>query len=1315
MPFAGLARWRVGYPQPASIPKVTITSPLSPAIYTTNPASIFLTGLAISGYTNIYSADFYINGVEVGTPQTTCYDDTNAFAFTNEWDNPSPGIYLVEAVAEDGGHLIGQSTPIIISIKDTNNTITAIDDQYTILSDSPAMTLQVLTNDSPSSGLKISQIISTGSALGTVAIGRGGTYLTYTPFPNVYGRDIFYYAVTNASGAVDSASVTVNIHPVPLVEITEPNKNTLQAGVSNGVLSLTISGDSFEYGGSITNVSLYVNKNLFGQTTNSSFGFGWTNANPGIYTFIAVAADQDGLTSASSPVTILAYTTTNEVTAEISNLGVPVDNSAILPPGTLPFIGKGLYDLQGLARATTDSTNIPVAYQVMLYHPDAYDTPVANVTPQADANGLHEGSSTNDLGSLDFTGMVNGIYDIVLTVYGGGAQASVTNRFILDSQLKVGQFSFSEQDMVIPVNGIPLTVTRTYNSINTASNDFGYGWSLAINAMDVQLDETREDIQIGGSSANFNVDDEGSDSIPRTVSVRSGGGWDVTLTLPNGQQTTFTASLSGNQLVWNAPSWVHAKLTPLDPNMTTIISTLPPLAPFWGGSDLSYGNAPLENQDFSGWILTTYPDNTQYYIRRGEGDDVDFYGSRYRYSANYARVYGPPKLTTIVEHSGDTIQISDSGISHYNPSNILTRAILFKRDSQGRITAIFDPNAGPNGLPSVQYVYNQDTGNLIQVLKLVDRNTGTYTTNKYDYNNADFPHYITSIENGDGTTVAENFYDDNGKLTAVQDADGNLTQFVHNTTNDMEVVIDRLGHTNIYVYDPFGNVTAQTNALGQVKTMAYDANNNKTNEVAYLNGLPYATNSYSYDPNNLLLMSTDPLGHINSFTYDGFGDVLTSTDARENATVNTYDGSCNLTNTSDVLGNPMVNFYDGNSLLLGSKDAIGTIETNYYDSSENLIATATLDVSGAIISTNSSTYDDNGNRLTSTVWRRVNGSWTGATTTYVLDAQNRIVQTIDPDGGTNTVIFNAIGKQTATIDKLGHTNSYAYDDQGRTIQTTYPDGTTETSAYDAAGNRISSTDRGWRTNNYVFDALNRPIQTIYPDNTTNITVYDDVGRVRFSVDARGTTNAFGFDLAGRRVAVTNAWGTSVATVSLYGFDANGNQITFTDANNHTTTNVFDALNRQVQVQFPDGTKTSTGYDAAGRRVAETNQDGIVTLFGNDGGGKLISVTNAFGKPEQMVTSYQYDEAGNQTAQIDALKRTNTFQYDSLGRRIKHILPGNQFETFGYDLVGNLICYTNFNGIIITNQFDAMNQLTNCEGLVPTATKSASPTLQPANG
>ena len=434
------------------------------------------------------------------------------------------------------------------------------------------------------------------------------------------------------------------------------------------------------------------------------------------------------------------------------------------------------------------------------------------------------------------------------------------------------------------------------------------------------------------------------------------------------------------------------------------------------------------------------------------------------------------------------------------------------------------------------------------------------------------------------------------------------------------------------------------------------------------------------------------MGYTNGFTYDNYGNLLTSTDGRGNSSTNFYDAANgNLIASTDSLGHGTTNFYNGGSLLLGSVDAIGTCTTNYYDAAENLTGTAT--VSGStILATNTFAYDLNGNRTNSTVWRRLGSSWVGAQTTYIYDAQNRVTQTIDPDGGTNTVVYNEIGRQAATIDKLGRTTSFEYDAQGRMFRTTYPDLTTESSVYDSAGNRTTSVDRGGRTNIFVYDSLNRVTNTIYADNTTNTTVYDGVGRVARTIDARGAVTAFSYDLAGRRIAVTNALSTSVASTNFFGYDANGNHLYFTNALGAVTTNVFDTLNRQWQTQFPDGTKTSTRFDVGGRRVAETNQDGIVTLYGYDGAGRLVAVTNALGTASQTVTRYEHDEAGNQTAQIDALNRTNRFEYDSLGRRTKRTLPGNQSETFGYNVLGNLIAHTNFNGTIITNQFDGMGRL-----------------------
>jgi RHS repeat-associated protein len=147
----------------------------------------------------------------------------------------------------------------------------------------------------------------------------------------------------------------------------------------------------------------------------------------------------------------------------------------------------------------------------------------------------------------------------------------------------------------------------------------------------------------------------------------------------------------------------------------------------------------------------------------------------------------------------------------------------------------------------------------------------------------------------------------------------------------------------------------------------------------------------------------------------------------------------------------------------------------------------------------------------------------------------------------------------------------------------------------------------------------------------------------------------------------------------------------TDGLLHTTTNIYDPLNRAVTNLFPDGTTTITVYDAGGRKIESLDQASQPTYFGYDGLGRLTSVTNALSK----VTRYAYDEAGNQTNLVDALLRTNSYQYDALGRRTMHTLPGSQSESFGYDQVGNQVLSTNFNGVVITNQYDLMNRLTNC--------------------
>ena len=230
--------------------------------------------------------------------------------------------------------------------------------------------------------------------------------------------------------------------------------------------------------------------------------------------------------------------------------------------------------------------------------------------------------------------------------------------------------------------------------------------------------------------------------------------------------------------------------------------------------------------------------------------------------------------------------------------------------------------------------------------------------------------------------------------------------------------------------------------------------------------------------------------------------------------------------------------------------------------------------------------------------------------------------------------------------------------------------------------------------------------------TTALTFYDAAGQVQYTVDARGAVTQNQYDGAGRRTNVLVYTAYTFAPTSAgtpnptgayqstsYTYDANGNQVTVTDAAGHTTTSVYDNANRVIEVDSPatgGGTVARyTYYDGLGRKLQETDEAGVSTAYTYDFRGLLLSVTLAAGTAQPVTTVYSYDELGNEIGQTDANGHTTTFRYDALGRRTGRTLPGGQSEGSYYDpLTGNLIYQTNFNGVVITNGYDVANRLTN---------------------
>jgi RHS repeat-associated protein len=827
-------------------------------------------------------------------------------------------------------------------------------------------------------------------------------------------------------------------------------------------------------------------------------------------------------------------------------------------------------------------------------------------------------SSVEDdiLGTLDPTMLRNGLYDVRLTAEdASGNIASVTTTYQLEGEMKVGNFTITFNDLTIPVSGIPITITRTYDSRVKLKGDFGVGWKLDIK--DLELSESCvmgsdwQQTSTGGMLPWYII----SPTRPHYVTVA----------YPDGRADEFDMQI--------------------DPDRQQLIPVTFTTASFAARAGTFSSLIPLDADPVDLWVIGGIGNVELMDWFTLEPFDPD----RYQLTTKDGTVYVISQATgveSITDRNGNTITFGPAGIIHS-----AGKSVLFARDPQGRITTITDPMGN-----TIEYAYDF-YGDLVAVTDQEDNTT------EYIYNSN---HGLIDIIDPRGVGVARNIYDDDGRLTAIIDADGNRVDFTHNIGTRQEVVTDRLGNVTVYEYDEDGNVVSKSDALGNTTTYTYDPNGNKLSETDALGN----TTDYAYDAQDNMTSETDPLGNTTTYTYNSNGQVLTITDPLGNVTTNTYDAGGNLTSTTDPLGNTTTYAYDAAGNLTGSTDTLGNTTGYTYDAVGNMLSQT--DPLGNVPTY---TYDDNGNRLTETRTRTTASGVETMVTSYVYDGMNRLIQTVDPLGNVAATEYNAIGKESARIDQLGRRTELEYDTRGNLSDTIYPDGTEETFSYDAEGRRINSADRADRVTQYEYDSVGNLIRTTFPDGTSAQSVYDAVGRVSQSIDQRGNTTTYEYDAAGRNTAVTDALGNRTE----YTYDENGNRISMTDANGNTTLYEYDALNRLIRTTYSDATSAAVTYDALGRKNTETDQAGNATQFEYDALGRLIRVTDALGG----VTTYSYDEVGNRLTQTDANGNTTSFEYDNLGRQIARILPLGMTEAMTYDAAGNVISKTDFNGDTIT--------------------------------
>jgi RHS repeat-associated protein/uncharacterized repeat protein (TIGR01451 family) len=1164
------------------------------------------------------------DGLPLGAPITTAWSQVSGplpvtfstpAGSSTQVGFPAAGTYVLQLAASDS-QLTGSATiSITVNAVGTNQapTVAIIADHTSITLPTNTVTLNGVINDDGLPNGTIATQWTQISGPAAVNIAQVTSTSVKVAFP---AAGVYVIRLTANDGQLSSeATITITV--------TTSGGNqppTVSAGPSQSVQlpqnAVTLNGYAADDGlpagstllvswSEISGPASVSFSNPSSVTTQATFSVA------GVYVLQLSASDSQLQTTAQVTITVANAPVQPPTPPSVSFTGF-TDGQEITNP--TPIIGSVTTGSWKLEYSLLDGSGNPTTFTTFA----SGAAPVTNST----------------LGTFDPTVLLNGQYVVRFSSTDNASQTSTTSSTVdVSRNTKVGNFTLSFNDLSVPLPGLPITVTRTYDSRDKRVGDFGVGWTLSVANVRVQ--------KTGGAlGTGWDEEVQWSGFFP-TYCLQPVKNHTVSVTFPDGKVYKFQAvnSPQCQQLVpIDAPqigftqiptgsATAGATLTPIGDTLLLVDNGVP--------GPVNIITAEVQIADFTQFQLTTAEGFT-YVLDQKLG------------------------ATSVTDPNGNTLTINAGGVIHSGG-----KSVPFTRDPQGRITQISDPNGN-----ALHYSYN-GAGDLASV---TDR-AGNVTSFNYDST-----HLLTDVIDPLGVQAVRNSYDDAGRFLSSTDANGNTTTFTHQVEANRETLTDRLGNPTLYEYDDDGNVIHVTDPLGNTISYTYDANDNQLTQTDALGH----TLSFTYDAEGNRLTEKDPLGNVTRYSYNDRRQPLTVTDPRGGVTTSAYDASGNLLSQTDPAGKTTSYTYNAQGQMLSMTDPLGAKTTFAYDANGRV--SSQTDGLGNITSF---TYDANGNQLTQSLSRTMSdGSHEALITQYQYDANNRRIKTTYPDGTFTRVAFNAMGKRSDSIDALGRTTHYDYDDSGRLIKTTYPDQTFESITYDADGHRLTFTDRAGRVMSYLYDRAGKLVKTTYPDQTFTQMVYDAAGRTLQTIDALNQSVSFGYDDAGRQTSITDA----LNHTTHFGYDPAGNQISATDALNHATGFVYDAVGRLIRTNYPDQTADLISYDAMGRPLSKTDQAGKQSGFGYDPLGRLTTVTQ-FLNGVPLTTSYSYDEAGDRISQTDANGHTTNMAYDQVGRRISLSLPMGMRETFGYDAVGNLISKTDFNGHTSTFQYDAMNRLT----------------------
>ena len=287
-------------------------------------------------------------------------------------------------------------------------------------------------------------------------------------------------------------------------------------------------------------------------------------------------------------------------------------------------------------------------------------------------------------------------------------------------------------------------------------------------------------------------------------------------------------------------------------------------------------------------------------------------------------------------------------------------------------------------------------------------------------------------------------------------------------------------------------------------------------------------------------------------------------------------------------------------------------------------------------------------------------------TTLAYNGSGKLETITDPAGRKIKLEYNAEGLVESAEDPMKHVVKYTYE-SGNLATVTQPG---EAALrwqfkYDGSHRMFELTDGRGEKSTVEYNALNQVISQTDPLKRETSYEYTAF-HTKTTNHATGDVKMQYFTSGGMGTSLTNGYGTPSATTETSVYNAADELLSFTDGNGHTTKYGYDAHGNRILDEDAEGNKTKWTYDGTHDVETETLPGGETTTYKRNGDGDPEVIERPAPGATTQTTSFAYTAHGQVESMTNSLKHTWKYEYDSAGDKTAEIDPEGDKRTWGYN-------------------------------------------------